>query len=386
MSSPTRPSPKSFLKLSSDIASFYGFRSIHDLEAIAPQEKIRGMHSFATAARVGTAVVNTKPTVPELSGEPALFYYATLAPSHLPASLPQRDSAEFGLSIVGSSESMGEVLLIKVITAILEEWGSTLSCIRINALGDRDSQQRFARELTLYLRKHTAVFESAAGKMSDNPFVTYQHAAAHCSDILIDAPCSINFLSEKSRIHFRTILEQLEQLNLPYRIDSSLMSDEREARVLFALDLADTDTTIYASLGGRYDDFVRRLTGRKESATVHGSIFFHRKGLERTHCAVRSKTPSAKIYFVQLGSQAKLQGLTVLDMLRTARIPSLQSFDSRHLSIQLAQARKARVSHVLIMGQREVLDKTIIVRSADERAQTTIALAQLPKYLKTLRV
>jgi hypothetical protein len=36
------------------------------------------------------------------------------------------------------------------------------------------------------------------------------------------------------------------------------------------------------------------------------------------------------------------------------------------------------------MGQREALDGTVIVRAADNSAQTTLGLTQLPRYLKTL--
>jgi histidyl-tRNA synthetase len=96
------------------------------------------------------------------------------------------------------------------------------------------------------------------------------------------------------------------------------------------------------------------------------------------------KPHAPKIYFVQLGTRAKLQGLTVVDMLREARIPVSQSFDSTHLSPQLVAAKELGVSHMLIMGQREALDGTIIVRSTTNSSQTIVALSQLPRFLKTL--
>ncbi len=399
----SRASPKSFLKLSADISSSYGFRSMRELERAAPPaERSRGTYTFATAARLCSSIVVSRaliasrarlatipPTkVPPIEvQEPVLAYYASPTSSYTPHGFSMRETGEFGLSIVGSSESMGEVLLIKVIAAILEEWGAPISGIRINALGDRDSQQRFARELLLYFRKHAGALEAAGElKFSDNPIEAYRRSSVMCRDIIVDAPRSVNFLSEKSRAHFRNILEQLELLNLPYQLDYSLVSDEREQGVLFAIDLAGSDMIVCASAGGRYDDFMRRMTGRKESTAVHASIFFRRKGIDRSSCKTLPKTPPPKVYFVQLGARAKLQGLAVVDMLRAAHIPALQSFDSNHLGNQLAAARQSGVSHVLIMGQREVLDGTIIIRSADERAQATVTLSQLPRYLRTLRV
>jgi histidyl-tRNA synthetase len=72
-------------------------------------------------------------------------------------------------------------------------------------------------------------------------------------------------------------------------------------------------------------------------------------------------------------------------VLRRAHIPVLQSFDSTKLSPQLTAARQAGVSHLLIMGAREALDGTVLVRTMDDSSQTTVELRELPRYLKTLR-
>ncbi len=381
----TRPSPRSFLKMSSNVSSFYGFRPLGELERVAPpSERLRGMPSFTSVARLCGAMGALK--LNAITHEPVLVYYATANSSYAPPQTSMRETGEFGLAIIGSQESMGEILLIKVIAAIFEEWGTPISSVRINALGDRDSQQRFTRELSTYFRKHTSDLEIPLEYRSlSNTIEFYKHLSETHADILTDAPRSVNFLSERSRVHFRTILEHLETLSIPYQLDYTIMSDEREQRILFAIDLADKDLTIVCATGGRYDDFIRRITGRKESAGVQASIFFRRQVTDRSLCTVSSKTPNAKVYLVQLGPYAKLHGLAVVDMLRTARVPTLQSFDSNHLANQLTAARHAGVSHVFIMGQREVLDGTIIVRSADERTQSTITLSQLPRYLKTLR-
>jgi histidyl-tRNA synthetase len=63
----------------------------------------------------------------------------------------------------------------------------------------------------------------------------------------------------------------------------------------------------------------------------------------------------------------------------------MQSFDSAKLTPQLSAARAAGVSHLLIMGQREALDGTILVRAMNDSRQTIVGLGDLPRYLKNLR-
>jgi histidyl-tRNA synthetase len=383
--SSTRTSPAAFLKHATEVASFYGFHPSREIERIAANRlvKRKGAHSFETVAAVCATCVALRPQ------EPALAFYATPQPAHLPHNLNSRDVGEFGLEVIGSNESVGEVVLLKTIAAILTEWDAPISRVRINALGDKDSQQRFQRELSTYLRKHQQNFSDICKERPlTSPLIYYSCTHESCRAILADGPRSVNFLSEKSRAHFRSVLEHLENLGLPYELDDLLVGDERDPHIAFAVDLAGEDATVVSARGGRFDEYLRRETGRKEAVGVAASIFFRKKGAARGSFNPpqlgSKKTP--KVYFVQLGLRAKLQGLTVVDMLREARIGVMQSFDSTHLSPQLLAAREQGVSYMLIMGQREALDGTIIVRSTQNSSQTIVGVRELPRYLKTLRM
>lgn len=338
------------------------------------------LYSFNTAAMVSTAYAATRP------GEPSMGFYATPLPTHLPVAFPAREIGEFGLQVVGTQESVGEVVLIKTVAMIATEWGMSVKRVRLNALGDKDSQQRFLRELFLHTRKHAGRIDSACrdATMKD-PLMLYRCGKEVCREVALEAPRSVHFLSEKSRIHFRSVIEHIEHLGLPYELDDMLVGDERGPHLAFALDFKGEDATLVGAMGGRFDEYLRRETRRKDSVGVGASIFFRKKGITQNTFTSPSKIYKPKVYFAQLGLRAKLQGLTVVDMLRAARVPVLQSFDTAHLGLQLAAARELGVSHLLIMGQREALDGTLIVRSMQNSAQTTMQLSDIPRFLKTLR-
>lgn len=374
-----RLSPASFLKLSQDVASFYGFRPLREVErGLPPGVHKRGAHNFssASAALAHSSAAN--------AGDAAMAYYASISPLHVPHGVPQREVGEFGLQVAGARESVGEVLLLKTVATILSEWGGAPVRVRINALGDKDSRLRFARELSSYLRRQSHNLPPAwRERAAEDPMAFYICTEEACLSVAEQAPRAMSFLSEKSRAHFKEMLEHLENLGLPYELDDTLVGDEREPRVLFAIDTPD-DATVVASVGGRYDDHVRKITGRKEASAVHASLYFRKKGLSSSSFDLRVPGKRPQLYFVQLGLRAKLRGLQVNDILREAGIPVLQSFDSSKLNPQLQAAQAAGVSHLIIMGQREALDGTVIVRAADNSAQTTLSLPQLPKYLRTL--
>ena len=382
-----RISPVSLLRHCADVASFYGFVPLRDIEKALPKEARRGrggFHTFATSLDACTA--NMLQPARTRGSEPILAFWATTAPSHVPAGINPRDVGEFGMHVVGSPESLGEIVLLKTLFSILTEWGSTVSSVRLNALGDRDSKVRFERDLSAYLRRHTnELCLSCRTALAQNMFAAYSCTGEGCRELLLDAPRAMNFLSEKSRAHFREVLEYIESLGLPYEIDDLLVSDEREQRVVFSLETSEPDATVVASMGGRYDDYVRRMTNKKDGAAVSASLFFRKKGVNRSNMTPPAKSPQPKIYFVQLGARAKLQGLVVLDLLRASGVSVAQSFDANSLGLQLQSAREQGVKHLLIMGQREALDGTIIVRSMQNSSQQIVPVATLPRFLKTLK-
>lgn len=380
--------PASFLKHASEVALFYGFKPMQDIERgladrshlPAGRRKRIPLYTFPSAAQVAAAHASAHP------GEPVLGFYATPAPLYTPAAYPAREVGEFGLQVLGTHESVGEVIVIKTLAMIASEWGLKITRVRLNALGDRDSQHRFEREIALHARKHAGRLETLCkDEAMKDPFALYRCNKQGCIDVASEAPRAVHFLSEKSRTHFRTVLEHVEQLGLNYELDDMLVGDERGPHLAFALDFEDADATLVGAVGGRFDEYLRRETRRKDSVGVGASIFFRKKGVTASACQSSSKAYKPKVYFAQLGLRAKLQGLTVVDMLRAARVPVRQSFDTSHLGNQLASARELGVSHLLIMGQREALDGTLIVRSMQNSAQTTLALSDIPRFLKTLR-
>ena len=381
MSTTQRLSPASFVRHASDVSSFYGFRPIHEVEK-GLAKRPRAHHTFDTSIESCTQRFTQ-----QKSGEPVLAYYASVTPQHPPVGISARDVGEFGLHVVGTPESLGEIILLKTMFSVVTEWGARVSRVRVNALGDRDSKSRFERELTTYLRKHTNALDPLCRKaVSEHPISTYGCTNGACRDILCDGPRSMNFLSEKSREHFREVLEYIESLGLPYEVDDLLVGDAREPHVTFALDLEEPDTTIVCGMGGRFDEQIRKMSSRKDGAGASASIFFRKKGLLKSAFVPAHSQRVPKIYFVQLGLRAKLQSLSVVDILRAAQVPVSQSFDARSLAPQMESARAQGVSHLLIMGQREAIDGTIIVRSMLNSSQTTVPIAILPRYLKTLKV
>lgn len=368
----------------SEVAHYYGFRPLPE---IAPE--INGTR-WRTLTMTEAAVAGAR-TLAAAPSEPILTYFPGYVSSRESVA-PARESAEFALQIIGCPASIGEIHALKTLEAIIAEGGSRIAVARVNSIGDRDSRARFARELGVFLRRHSPRLESAVGipeynRLLENPLRAYRSTHADTAELMREAPRPLHYLSEKSRAHFRQLLEHLERIGFPYFVDDQLIGQaagDCEPRVMFRLELEGSAGEITASLGGRYDDLALG-SGRATAAIVHASVVFRTRAA-LAPATLRKSYLRPKVYFVQFGDSAKLCGFSVIDTLRQARIPVGTQFYPRHLSPQLTAAAQIGVPYVLIMGAREALDQTVIVRTLATSSQTTVPICELPKHLRGLKL
>jgi histidyl-tRNA synthetase len=127
--------------------------------------------------------------------------------------------------------------------------------------------------------------------------------------------------------------------------------------------------------GGRYDGLARLLGGKDVPASGAAA------GVERVVSLMKEmqlvSLPAeglAKIFLAQLGDLPKKKSLKLLEEFRKAKIQIAESLGRDSLRTQLARADKLGVEYTLILGQREVLDGTIVVRKMDTGEQQIVKL------------
>ena len=74
----------------------------------------------------------------------------------------------------------------------------------------------------------------------------------------------------------------------------------------------------------------------------------------------------------------------VIDTHRCARIPVEHAITNDKLGAQMPEAESIKTSHILIMGLKEALENSVVVRDVITRSQESICLSELGVYLKKL--
>ena len=92
-----------------------------------------------------------------------------------------------------------------------------------------------------------------------------------------------------------------------------------------------------------------------------------------------------QVFFAQIGAEAKLKSLKIIEMLRQAHIHIHQSLSKDKISSQIAIAENMKIPFIIIMGQKEALENAVIVRNMANRSQEVVPVPKLADYLKRLK-
>lgn len=315
--------------------------------------------------------------------QPIMFSYKTDENSNKQKKIVKNQF--LNLQILGSSKSISEIVLIKTAIAILSDNGIKDICVNINSIGDKESTNKFVRELSGYYRKNINKMTSYCRQLfKKDVFLLLECDKKECCVKLNEeAPKAISFLSEPSRQYFKEVLEGLEILDIPYRINNNLIPDRRHSsQTIFEIVKGDGNNKEIVASGGRYDGLAKKIGFKKDIPAIGLKMFsknFRNKKL------IRPIIKKPDFFFLQLGFEAKLKSLNVIEILRKSRILIYQSLNRDMLVGQLALAEKMKISYSLIMGKKESMENTVMVRNMNTRSQETIFIDNLFKYLKSLK-
>ena len=386
-------SPTDFVKIATSTARHYGFDTLDTAKATFKEEqtlrhpplpRILAMER-RTDSLGGLLTAGISSYIDShLHGGTRPVLFSTLE------SMPRAGEVSVGLHIIGMEKSIAEALLIHATRGMLTDFGYDSHTVRINSLGDRESQNRYTRELTNFMRKRIEELPPIARELlKQHAFYALTHLIEKDHEMSYRAPSPLEYLSDQSRKHFRELVEYLDVSNAFYEIDTRLLGNHQcYSDALFSITpkhQSDEELAIVSPIsvrGGRYDEFVKRLTKANIPAT--GAVITLNTKKVPSRMPKIEPTSVAQVFLVQLGFGPKMKSLSLLEELRSAKIRAQHIISSDSLGEQLGLADRMKVPFALILGQKEFVEKSIIVRDLRSRSQEIIPLTSLTAHLKRI--
>jgi histidyl-tRNA synthetase len=324
--------------------------------------------------------------------QPVMFYqYGPVFRHDKPQKGRYRQFWQFDLDSLGSDKSIMDALVIKAGMSILEEAGASNLKVDINSIGDKECRHGYIKELTNYYKKHLSSLPAIdRERLKTNPLRILDSKEEKTKELNEGAPDSVAFLCASCKKHFKEVLEYLEEMGVNYNINKNLVRGlSYYTRTVFEVIEeagAEDGSSLALGGGGRYDYLAKQVGSKKDIPAVGFSVGVDRIVESKWYKKLSPRIiKKPKIYFIQLGSEAKLKSLNIIEILRRAHIPIAQSLSKDSLGSQLGIAEKLSIPYALIFGVKEALDDSVIVRDMASRSQETVKLNKLLEYLKELK-
>lgn len=429
-----------------EIAMYYGFKPIRTphiekseifLASLGDTSDVVEKQIYAFRTRGGDALaLRPEGTVPAMRSfiehgmqswpQPVMLTYSGSFFRHeSPQKGRFREFGQVGFEIIGEEGAIADATVIRLVTLIILELNIGQFNLHINTLGDKVCRPNYRKELVnYYRRKINYLCKDCKRRLKLNPFRLLDCQEEKCVEMKKDAPQMIEYVCDGCKKHFREVLEYLDKLAVPYYLNPYLVrgldyysrtvfeifsdqaveavkiadaaapekpvESESESKIVIpAADKPENAVNVQApglalASGGRYD-YLAEMLGGKKIPGVGAAM-----GVDRLVEELSKKRPEVakigapKLFLIQLGPLAKQQSLVLLEEFRKMRLSVASSLAKDSLKAQLRIADIAGAQFALILGQKEAIDGTIIIRDMRSGVQETVLQTKIVEHLKRM--
>ena len=317
-----------------------------------------------------------------------LFYIGAMFRHERPQQGRLRQFHQFGVECIGENDPIRDVQVIQVFVALLSALKIKNIRLEVNTLGCKVCLVKYKKALKDYYTSHIrSVCADCRVRHKQNPLRLLDCKDEKCQRTKLQAPHVLDFVCNDCKSHFKHTIDYLDILDIGYTLNNHLVRGldyyTRTVFEIFQGNVIDDkpqadDKRIALASGGRYDNLIESLGG-KPTPAVGGAL-----GIERIiACLGEYQTQqSVPVFVVQLGQKAKKKALFILQDLQKAKINVREAFGKESIGAQMKVAEKLGVKMVIIVGQKEVLDKVALIRNMDTGLQEIIPEARLLDEVK----
>jgi len=322
-----------------------------------------------------------------------LWYFGPFFRYERPQAGRYRQFWQFGFEVLGEENAVIDAQIIQIFYNILKELKLKNLIVEVNSIGDSQCRPYYKKLLSNYFRtREASLCFDCKRRLRENVLRILDCKEEKCQPIKAEAPQILDHLCEGCNLHFKEVLEFLDEIEIPYQLNPYLVRGlDYYTRTVFEVlptftekekDTEKNSKQISLAGGGRYDKLVKVLGGKETPACGAAA------GIERIiklmkNQDIKPQEPvDSQIFLAQLGNLAKRKSLKLLDDFRRAKIRTSESFGRDSLKAQLNRADRIEAEYTLILGQKEALEGTVIVKDMASGNQSVVKLDKVVGEMK----
>ena len=313
-----------------------------------------------------------------------LFYIGSMFRYDRPQAGRMREFHQFGVEALGEANPAVDAEVILLAMSLLEGLGLKDLELSINSVGCPKCRSKYRTMLQDFFRdKLDDLCEDCRSRFDRSPLRILDCKKDSDKPYMADAPKITDCLCDECSDHFARLKEHLANAGISFQHDPRLVRGlDYYTKTAFEIKYPPLGAQSAVAGGGRYDGLIEEMGGNPTPAVGFAT------GLERLLLALESqnllpeKNRSVDAYVVALGEAAQSEGFKLLNNLRRAGLSAAMDFAGRSMKAQMKQANKLGARYALILGDDEIAEGAVMLRSMSDSQQEKVALAEVIEKIK----
>jgi histidyl-tRNA synthetase len=287
-----------------------------------------------------------------------------------------RQFHQIDVELFGDDKPQSDAEVIFMLVQFLETTGLRHLTLEINSLGCKECRPFFSKAILDYLKGYRNVLcPDCQRRIQTNPLRVFDCKVESCNSVIVKAPLILDYLCSDCAGHFSQVKRYLDDLTLKYTINPAMVRGlDYYIRTAFEVKSGALGAQNALAGGGRYDGLVSFLGG-PEVAGIGFAV-----GLERLLACLPDMKKSkyqTDIFIAALGNRAQKIGFILACELRRAGIFVAMDYSDKSLKSQMKRADKLNSLYTLILGDKEIDDKSAELRNMSTKDQQALPLENM---------
>ena len=316
-----------------------------------------------------------------------VFYNGSMFRHERPQKGRYRQFHQVGAEVFGVSDAKIDAELISITDSLWKLLGINAS-LEINTLGSSESRSAY-RELLhdFFSENKDKLDEDSLRRLDTNPLRILDSKNKKMEILISNAPKMIDYLDDESKIHFSTLKNYLDSLEIPFVVNPKLVRGlDYYNQTVFEWISNDLGSQGTICGGGRYDGLVEKMGGNPTPAIGFAM------GIERIALIVKDQSNQINktkphLYFVALGEKSQIESIKLSKKILSA-LPNIiitNDMSMGSLKNQMKKADKSNADFALILGEEELLNNQLSIKPLKgQGAQQLIKLEGIIHHLEEI--